>query len=109
MVVSPQHGILASLQEGSPDVFVRAIQLARLPGGKVRVAQGIRQLTYVHLLLPRHEIIYANGVATESFYPGPQSIQTLAPSAPPLAVLKYLFLKDIFGILVFRSHTCSHI
>ena len=81
LFVSRQHGIVASLQGETSEFLVRAIQLARLKGGKVRIAEGIRQVTYVHLLLPHHAVIYANSVATESFYPGPHAIETLAPEA----------------------------
>jgi hypothetical protein len=38
-------------------------------------------VTYVHLLLDRHEIVYANGIASESFYPGPWGLRTLGTAA----------------------------
>ena len=34
-------------------------------------------MTYIHLLLPRHQIIWANGVETESFQPASAALSTL--------------------------------
>lgn len=79
LLVSPQHGVVVAGRDG--ESFARANQLARLAGGKVRVAQGVRRVDYVHVLLPRHDIIFSNGLATESFYPGPRSVSTLSSSA----------------------------
>lgn len=70
LVVSPQHRMLisgwrAELFFGQPEVLVAARHLvgrdgiAELPGGKV---------TYIHLLFDRHEIIFAEGAPTESFF-----------------------------------------
>jgi hypothetical protein len=74
LLVSPQHRILvrdamAELLFGDTDVLVCAKDLVndrtvrRVPGETV---------TYVHLLFDRHEVIFSEGLATESFLPGPQ-------------------------------------
>ncbi|WP_299934524.1 Hint domain-containing protein [uncultured Pelagimonas sp.] len=81
LLISPQHSIVVSRRGSSKDVFVRAGQLARLKGGKLRIAQGIRRVSYVHLLLPTHDIVFANGLAVETFYPGPRAIENLKPEA----------------------------
>jgi hypothetical protein len=61
-----------------PDHLVRAIHLAReMPG--VRIANGKREVTYVHLFFARHEIVFAEGIASESFYPGPTALGMLSP------------------------------
>lgn len=77
--VSRQHAFLARLPQG--DRLIRAAHLARfLP----EIAQIDRQTTsaaYVHILLPRHEIVFASGAVTESFYPGPMMLRGLAPEA----------------------------
>src|SRR6056297_1436827 len=36
-----------------------------------------REVTYIHLLLPRHQVIWANGVETESFHPASTALSTL--------------------------------
>ena len=75
MFVSRQHGMMI----GS-DHLVRAIHLARdLPG--VRIAHGKREVTYVHLFFAQHEIIFAEGIPSESFYPGRTALRMLSPEA----------------------------
>lgn len=64
LLVSPQH----AMKLGGK--LCRAAHLADHGGGRIRRAYGKRGVTYVHLLLPRHEIIFANGAPTESLYPG---------------------------------------
>ncbi len=73
LVVSPQHRILlthwmAELMFAEDEVLVAAKDLVN--GCSVRVQEG-GEVEYVHLLFDRHEIIYAEGLATESFLPGP--------------------------------------
>ena len=38
----------------------------------------MREVSYIHLLLPRHEVIWANGVQTESFHPASAAPGALA-------------------------------
>jgi hypothetical protein len=42
-------------------------------GRTVQIVEG-GMVTYVHLLFDQHEIILSNGLATESFLPGPQTL-----------------------------------
>ncbi|MEM9048735.1 MAG: Hint domain-containing protein [Pseudomonadota bacterium] len=76
--VSPQHCFLIDAPDlpGEAPVFVRAKHLVgRLPGVSVgQTALGVR---YIHLLFARHQVIFADGVATESFYPGPMGLRFL--------------------------------
>ena len=73
LTVSPQHRVLmrdprAELMFDAPEVLVAAKDLiddsrvTRIEGGTVE---------YVHLLFDRHQVIFAEGLATESFLPGP--------------------------------------
>ncbi|MEM7489558.1 MAG: Hint domain-containing protein, partial [Pseudomonadota bacterium] len=71
VLVSPQHGIgLRSDARGGDERFVRATHLARLRGGGIRVATGIRQVTYVHLMFARHQALISHNLVSESFFPG---------------------------------------
>lgn len=77
LVVSPQHRILvrdplADLVFGTPEVLVAAKHL--VDGVQVQSIEG-GEVTYVHLLFDRHEIVMSNGLATESFLPGPQTVE----------------------------------
>ncbi|MFN3969952.1 MAG: Hint domain-containing protein [Gemmobacter sp.] len=74
LLVSPQHRILvrdamAELLFGETDVLVAAKDL--VDGRAVRRVEG-EAVTYVHLLFDRHEVVFSEGLATESFLPGPQ-------------------------------------
>ncbi len=75
LVVSPQHGILLPFE--GEEVMVRAKHLAEMHGGLVRVKNGCRSVTYCHLLFEQHQVIFSNGIPTESFFPGPQALKAL--------------------------------
>lgn len=78
LLLSPQHRVLirdalAELLFGDTEVLVAAKDLIndcsvrRIEGGEVE---------YVHLLFDRHEVIFSEGLATESFLPGPQTTRS---------------------------------
>lgn len=71
--VSPQHRILvtgwqAELLFGEGDVLVPAIKLVN--DGTIRSAGPDGDVTYIHLMFDCHEVIWADGLASESFLPG---------------------------------------
>ena len=79
--VSAQHRIMlrsvvAERMFGSPEALIPAHKLLALPGVE-RCAPS--DTHYVHLLLPRHEILFANGAPAESLLLGSQTRQTLNP------------------------------
>ncbi len=81
LLVSPQHRILwsgprAQLLFGDREVLVAAAHLLDNPA--VRRREG-GDVTYLHLMLDQHEVIYANGAATESFFPGDEALSALNP------------------------------
>ncbi|MEJ6391263.1 Hint domain-containing protein [Gymnodinialimonas ulvae] len=76
LVVSPQHGVLLDLYGN--ERFIRANQLAKLRGGKVRQRKGCKRVTYWHILFERHEVVFSNGLASESFFPGPRAVANLS-------------------------------
>ncbi len=73
--VSPQHRVMirdavAELLFGEAEVLVKAKDLVN--GSSVQVIEG-GDVTYVHLLFDRHQVIWSEGLATESFLPGPRT------------------------------------
>ena len=76
LLVSPQHRMLfegyrAQLLFGEEEVLIAARHL--VDGRDVTVEEG-GEVTYVHLLFDAHEIVMAEGAATESFQPGLRGI-----------------------------------
>ncbi len=76
LVVSRQHLIL-----GGDDRLYRAKDLISKPGLGVRLKNGVKEITYYHVLLERHHLIQANGLWSESFYPGTHALRALTPAA----------------------------
>ncbi len=75
LLVSPLHRILirdslAEILFGEPEVLVAARDLindcsvTRREGGQVE---------YVHLMFDRHQVVFSEGLETESYLPGPQT------------------------------------
>lgn len=71
MIVSPQHRMLidcvqAQFYLGDSEVLIKAKDMLRLEGVKKLRSKSV---TYIHLMLPAHEIILADGAWTESYQP----------------------------------------
>jgi hypothetical protein len=82
LLVSPQHRMLvqgAAAQDlfNTPEVLVAAEDL--INGTSIHVDQTLREVTYVHILLERHQVIWANGLETESYHPSNTALETVAP------------------------------
>lgn len=82
LLVSPQHRVLlrgraADALFGTPEVLVRAQDLVN--DHSVLIDTAAREVTYVHILLEAHQIVFANGVPSESFHPQSAALETLDP------------------------------
>ncbi|WP_163846960.1 Hint domain-containing protein [Pseudooceanicola aestuarii] len=80
-LVSPDHrllvqGLVAQRLFNTPEVLVAARDLVN--GHNIRRATALREVHYVHLLLPAHQVVWANGVETESFHPASASLAALS-------------------------------
>ncbi len=73
LACSPQHRLLHAGAEGQCLVAAKA-QLAR---PEVASAPANGRVTYLNLVMDRHEILFAEGVAVESFFPGPEALKGL--------------------------------
>jgi len=72
LIVSPQHRVLfqgyqAELLFGEREVLVSAKHL--IDGMDVTQDEQ-STVTYIHIMFDSHQVIYAEGAATESFHPG---------------------------------------
>jgi hypothetical protein len=80
LLVSPQHRMLlrgraAASLFNADEVLVMAEGL--INDHSIVVDHALREVTYVHVLLPRHQIVWANGIETESFHPSNTALDTV--------------------------------
>ena len=80
LLVSPQHRMMMSGQAAralfnADEVLVKAEDL--LNDTTICVDHSLREVTYVHVLLERHNIIWANALETESFHPSNCALDTI--------------------------------
>lgn len=92
LAVSPQHQILVPVAKHPEGALVPAKALTHLP--KVHQMQGRRSVTYVHLLFDHHEVIFAEGAMTESFFPGEIAMRALGKLD-----------RDVVRLVVLRNST----
>lgn len=78
--VSPQHRFClggAGMLFGTEEILAPAKGL--VDGRRVLRDRAMTGIGYVHLLFDRHEVIFCEGLATESFQPGPRNRASLSP------------------------------
>lgn len=77
LLVSPQHRVLVEGAGGAG--LGPAVGFLSVPG--ISRVRGRARMTYVHLLLARHELLWAEGLLCESFFPGRMALRMLSPVA----------------------------
>lgn len=80
LLVSPDHRLLvkgpaANVLFNTPEVLVAAKDLVN--DHNILIEHGMREVTYIHLMLERHHVVWANGVETESFHPANTSLSAI--------------------------------
>jgi len=80
LLVSPDHRILlrgarARALFCTEEVLVAARDL--VDDRTITIDRSLREVTYIHLLLPHHQVVFANGVETESYHPASAGLETL--------------------------------
>lgn len=96
--VSRQHrmlvnGPICARMFGTDAVLVPAHKLTILPG--CQIERPTASLSYHHLIFDQHEVIYAEGAASESFFPGPEAIRHVPAEA--LAEMLEIFPDALFN------------
>lgn len=84
LLVSRQHRMLLTSAVsarlfGRREALVSAIRLTALPG--VHVDDSLEEVAYFHMLFDRHEVIRAEGAASESLFTGPEALKSLPLAA----------------------------
>lgn len=80
LLVSPEHrmlikGAAAHSLFNTSEVLVTAKDL--INGKTITVDMQVREVTYIHVLLEQHQVLWANGLETESFHPASAAFATL--------------------------------
>ncbi len=71
-MVSPQHRMVVDHAENTVMYNSSAVLVPakHLVNGETIFVKNVRSTSYIQMMFDRHEIVYANGAETESFYPG---------------------------------------
>lgn len=108
--VSPLHRMLhrsasAALHFDTPEVLLAARHLLN---GKTVTQEPCPSVTYVHLLFDTHEIIFAEGAASESFHPDPASLQALSEDSREDLFRRFPALRSNPGGYGNTARLCLH-
>lgn len=84
LLVSPQHRILVNSKivhrlQGEDEVLVSAKHLLQVEG--IDVENDLSEVTYVHFLFDRHQIVESEGAETESLFTGPEALKAVENEA----------------------------
>ncbi|TCS61944.1 Hint domain-containing protein [Primorskyibacter sedentarius] len=84
LLVSPQHRMLirsriAQRCFGTSEILAAAKHLTPVAG--ICVADDVEEVVYFHMLFDHHEIVFANGAESESFFTGPQALKSVGQAA----------------------------
>lgn len=80
LLVSPDHRVMvkgarAQALFNTDEVLVTARDLVN--DQSIYVDRSMREVHYIHMLLPSHEVVFANGVQSESFHPASAGLEHL--------------------------------
>ena len=108
LLVSPQHRILftgyrAELLFGESEVLVPAKHL--IDGLEV-VQEDQDEVTYIHIMFDSHEVIYAEGIATESFHAGDVGLSAICEAAREELFAIFPELRTAPGHHLETARTC---
>ena len=80
MLVAPQHGNMA--KHFGDNRLIRAKHAAEVLGGTFTWLDKKRtSVTYIHIIFNRHQIVVAERMETEAFFPGPMALRSICRPA----------------------------
>ena len=105
MLVSPNHRMLiisdlAEVYFEQSEVLVAAKHLTKRKG--IRVVD-VSEVTYIHVMFDRHEVVIADGAWSESFQPGSQSLNGVDKAQRAEIFALFPELQSVEGIESFGS------
>jgi len=100
LLVSRQHRMVVSaksvaLMFGCDEVLLPATKLTSLPG--IFLDLSVSDPAYYHLVFDQHEIIYAEGAATESLFVGAEAMRSISDEAREELLTMFPELQDAEG------------
>ncbi|MBV7378684.1 Hint domain-containing protein [Maritimibacter dapengensis] len=103
LLVSPAHRMLVKGERalalfGETEVLVAARDL--VDDRHVTRDRSVCEVTYIHLLLDHHEVVFANGLETESFLPEDEAIAAIEHSQRERLLMEVPGLaagQDVYG------------
>ena len=83
LIVSPDHrilvkGAIAQSLFNTPEVLVSARDLVN--DRSILIDHSLREISYVHLMMEEHQILWANGIECDSFHPAGTPLEQIAPT-----------------------------
>ncbi|MCK0142504.1 Hint domain-containing protein [Aliiroseovarius sp. F20344] len=96
LLVSRQHRMLVTSpivkrMFGVSEVLIAAIKLTDLPG--IYVDMSVTSVTYYHIVMEEHLVLFAEGAPTESLLLGPEALKSLPPAS--LQELREIFPDEL--------------
>ncbi|WP_159075204.1 Hint domain-containing protein [Celeribacter baekdonensis] len=97
MMVSPNHRMLVSNEKAAllfdeHEVLVAAKHLTRLDGVEV---MDSAEVTYIHVMFERHEVVLSDGTWSESFQPGDYTLAGIGEDARQEIFALFPELQDV--------------
>ncbi|WP_370641137.1 Hint domain-containing protein [Nereida sp. MMG025] len=115
LLVSPEHQIVLRGQTAKrlfneTEVLVAAKELTN--GRTIITDHAVREVTYIHLMLEQHQVLWANGIETESFHPSNTSLDMVAEDQRDALFERFPHLRDTpdsYGAFARRSLSRSDV
>jgi len=97
LTLSPDHrvlvkGAVAQALFNTDEVLVAARDLVN--DRTIRVDRRCRAVSYIHLMLDRHQIVWANGVEVESFHPAGTAPEQIDPAQRAALIERFPDIAD---------------